>query len=101
MVSKKDRKTMKEMAFEADKLALIKTQNEQAKALALTDTFDAKEQLSCTASMFRCARTRRHFCLDRRRRHRDTNSQLNQCSRLRCIRLQRPEPWVADWIGTR
>jgi hypothetical protein len=39
---------MKEMAFEADKLALIKTQNEQAKAFALTDTFDARAtQLHC------------------------------------------------------
>lgn len=43
MVSKKDQKTMKEMAFEAGKLASRKTQNEQVKAFAQTDTFDAKE----------------------------------------------------------
>jgi predicted outer membrane protein len=40
---KKDEKTMKEMAFEAGKLASRKTQNEQVKAFAQTDTFDAKE----------------------------------------------------------
>jgi hypothetical protein len=38
MVSKKDQKTMKEMAFEAGKLASRKTQNEQVKAFAQTDT---------------------------------------------------------------
>jgi predicted outer membrane protein len=51
MVSKTDKMTMKETAFEAGKLALIKTQNEQVKEFAQTDTFDAKELNGFAAAM--------------------------------------------------